>query len=115
MRRLALLGLLSVLPGCQFAGNPVSGFPGFLADTHNPLNWHPTRPIPVTENEKLAEDVPVKIEPLSPEGGEVWPGPPAPLPTLQDAQKLNNMQQLPPPSVPAIPPPAVFQQNTPAQ
>jgi hypothetical protein len=113
MRRLALLGLLSLLPGCQFVGDPVVGFRGFLADTHNPLTWHPNRPTPVTENEKLAEGVPVPIEVLTPEGGEVWPGPPAPLPTMQDVQKLNNLEMLPAPAIPTAPPPPVFQQNAP--
>jgi hypothetical protein len=112
MRRLALLGLLSLLPACQFAGDPTAGFGGFIADTHT---WHlnANQPEAVTENEKLAKGEPVKIEPVGAESGEVWPGPPAPIPTMQDVQKLNDLDSLPPPSVPAEPPPALFPQNMP--
>ena len=112
MRRIALLGLLALLPGCQFAGDPTAGFGGFLADTHT-FNWHPTTPVAVTENERLAEGQTVKVDAIMPEGGEVWPGPPAPIPTMQDVQKLNSMDILPPPDVPSGPPASVFPQNAP--
>lgn len=114
MRRIALLGLLALLPGCQFAGNPTDGFGGFIADTHT-LHLQATTPPAVTENEKLAEGQAVKVEPLLPEKGEVWPGPPAPIPTLQDVQTLNNLEILPPPTIPSGPPPALFPQNQPKQ
>jgi hypothetical protein len=114
MRRLALLGLFALLPGCQFVGNPTEGLGGFLADTHT---WHlnANRPPLETDTERLAAGEPVTTEPLQPEKGEVWPGPPAPIPTLQDVQQLNTMQMLPPPDVPAGPRPAVFPQNAPKQ
>jgi hypothetical protein len=112
MRRIALLGLFALLPGCGFVGDPTAGAGGFFADTHT-FDWHRTRPPAVTQNEKLAEGEMVTVEPLLPETGEVWPGPPAPIPTLQDVQKLNNLQILPPPDVPSSPAPAVFPQNAP--
>jgi hypothetical protein len=112
MRRIALLGLLSLLPACQFAGNPTAGLGGFLADTHT---WHfnANQPVAVTEDEKLVKGEPVEIDAMLPESGEIWPGPPAPLPTMQDVQKLNNLELLPPPMVPNEPPPALFPQNAP--
>jgi hypothetical protein len=112
MRRIALLGLLSLLPGCQFAANPTVGFGGFIADTHT-WNLNANRPVAVTEDERLAVGETVKVDPLVPEGGEVWPGPPAPIPTLQDVQKLNDLENLPPPAIPETPPPSVFPQDAP--
>jgi len=112
MRRLALLGLLALLPGCEFAGNPTDGLGGFLADTHT-IHLNANRPPDEVENERLAVGDDVKIEALRPESGEVWPGPPAAIPTLQDVQKLNDLENLPPPNVPTAPPAAVFPQNTP--
>jgi hypothetical protein len=111
MRRLAVLGLL-LLPGCQFAANPADGLGGFLADTHT---WHlnANRPPIESEQERLVAGMPMDVPPLTPEAGEVWPGPPPPIPTLQDVQKLNNLETLPDPSVPTAPPPAVFPQNQP--
>jgi hypothetical protein len=110
MRRIALLGLFALLPGCQFVGDPTDGLVGFLGDTHT-WRLNATRPPAVTENERMAEGEKVKPEPLLAETGEVWPGPPASIPTLQDVQKLNNLQLLPPPDVPSTPAPAVFPQN----
>ncbi len=112
MRRIALLGLFVLLPGCQFAANPTVGFGGFIYDTDT---WVLNRnePVAVTENEKLIEDVPVKIEPLLSEPGEIWPGPPPPIPTMQDVQSLTNMEVLPPAAIPGQVPPPVFQQNAP--
>jgi hypothetical protein len=112
MRRIALLGLFALLPGCQFAADPTAGAGPFFADTHT---WRlsVTTPVPQTENEKIAEDVPVKITALTPEAGEVWPGPPPPIPTMQDVQSLTNMEFLPPAAIPTAVPPPVFPQNVP--
>jgi hypothetical protein len=112
MRRIALFGLFALLPGCHYVADPTAGAGGFFADTHT-FDWHRTRPPAVTENEKLAEGESVTIEPLLAETGEVWPGPPAAIPTMQDVQKLNDLQMLPPPAIPSGPPPAVFPQNAP--
>jgi hypothetical protein len=112
MRRIALLGLLTLLPGCQFAADPSDGFVGFIGDTHT---WHDNVNAPpvVTENERLVAGQTVKVNALVPEGGEVWPGPPAAIPTLQDVQTLNNMELLPAPTIPTGEPPPVFPQNAP--
>jgi hypothetical protein len=112
MRRIALLGLTILLPGCQFAGNPLDGFTGFIGDTHT-FNENPNAPVAQSETEKRVRGEDVAIAPLLPEPGEVWPGPPPPIPTLQDVQKLNSNEMLPPPNIPAAPPPSVFPQNAP--
>jgi len=112
MRRIALLGSLALLPGCQFAADPTVGFGGFIADTHT---YHLNANLPpiVTENERLAVGEPVRITPLVAESGEVWPGPPPAIPTMQDVQTLNNLELLPPPTIPSGPATPVFPQNAP--
>lgn len=114
MRRLALFGLLPFLAGCHYAANPTVDEGKFLADVHS-IYLNPNTPPPVTEDEKLAEGAPVLITPLTPEPGEVWPGPPPPIPTMQDVQSLTNMQFLPPANIPSAPPPPVFPQNAPGE
>jgi hypothetical protein len=113
MRRIALLGLILLLPGCKYAGNPFDGFPGFIADTHS-FHLNPNAPVAQSENERLVRGEDVTVEPLLPEKGNVWPGPPAPIPTLQDVQKLNNLELLPAPTIPQQPPSPVFPQNAPS-
>jgi hypothetical protein len=116
MRRIALLGLFALLPGCQYTAyyvaDPTVGAGGFFADTHT---WHLNRNLPKAEaeNEKLVEGEPVKIEALLPEPGEVWPGPPPAIPTLRDVESLTNMEVLPPAAIPTGPAPPVFPQNAP--
>ena len=113
MRRIALLGLtilpMGLLAGCQFAGSPVAGAGSFFHDTAG-LEWHPTTPAAQSENEKRVLGQEVAVAPLLPEPGEVWPGPPAPIPTLADVQKLTGLGELPPPNLGALPG-AVFPEN----
>jgi hypothetical protein len=110
MRRFALLGLVLLLPGCQFAGNPLDGFGGFIGDTHT-YHDNVNAPVAKSENERRVRGEELTAAPLLPEPGDVWPGPPAPIPTLQDVQKLDNTKVLPPPTIPSAPPPPLFQQN----
>lgn len=110
MRRIALLGVSLLLSGCGYAGSPVSGFGGFVGDTHT-YHLNPNAPPGQAENEKRVLGQEVAVAPLLPEPGEVWPGPPAPIPTLADVQKLNAVP-LPPPSA-VTTPGAVFPQNAP--
>jgi hypothetical protein len=103
MRRIALLGLTILLPaalaGCQqFVGNPTVGMGGFIGDTMT-THLNPNAPAPVVENEKRVRGVAVAQAPLLPEKGEVWPGPPPPIPTLEDVQKMNPTTMLPPPNL----------------
>jgi len=113
MRRIALLGLTLLLPGCQFAGNPLDGSIGFIGDTHT---WtdDPTAPMAQSENERRVRGYDTPEQTLLPEPGDVWPGPPAPIPTMQELQNLNNKEVLPPPNIPTGPLQPVFPQNAPA-
>lgn len=111
MRRSALLGLTCLLlGGCQFAGNPFSGFGGFLYDTHT-FKSNPNLPPGSDETMQRVQDKAVSVEPLLPEPGDVWPGPMKPIPTMEEMQK-QDMQQLPPPNIPATPPPMLFPGET---
>jgi hypothetical protein len=100
MRRLALLGLITLLPACQTVGeytitpdemfgNPVSGFPGFIGDTLT-TGLNPNRPIGDSTNMKRVKGIDAAVDPLLPEPGNVWPGPPKPDPTLADIQREQN-------------------------
>lgn len=89
MRRLALLGLLVLVSGCSD-----SSFTNFLGDTHG-LNDGPNAPIGNSETIRRVRAEPVNVAPLAPETGNVWPGPPAPMPTLADIEKNNAPLPLP--------------------
>ena len=119
MRRIALLGLTLLLPACQtMVGSPLAGAGGFLGDT---MTYHlnPNQPIGNSPNMLRAMGRQVEEPPLTPEPGDVWPGPVAPEPTLQDIQRQQNQElenplQTPPPgpaprgsSTPPGPPPAL--------
>lgn len=112
MRRIALLGLTLLLPGCQFAGNPLDGFGGFIGDTHT-WNSNPNTPVAQSENERRARGEALVVDPLLPEPGDVWPGPPPAIPTMQELQNMNNKETLPPPNIPSGPISPVFPQNAP--
>ena len=113
MRRNALLGLTCLLlGGCQFAGNPFDGFGGFLYDTHT-FHSNPNLPPGSDETMQRVQDRDVSVAPLLPEPGDVWPGPMRPIPSMQDLQQQDMQHQLPPPNVPATPPPLLFQNETP--
>jgi len=111
MRRSALLGLTLLLGGCQFAGSPFDGFGGFISDTHT-FKSNPNLPVGSDETMRRVEDKDVSIEPLTPEAGDIWPGPMKEIPTMQDLQQ-QNMQELPAPNVPAVPPPMLFKNEMP--
>ncbi|MBV9784499.1 MAG: hypothetical protein JO264_11840 [Acidisphaera sp.] len=81
MRRIALLGMALLLPGC--------GFDTFVGDTHTFL-VNPNRPIGDSENMRRVRAQAVDEEPLKPEPGNVWPGPAAPEPTLADLEQQGN-------------------------
>ena len=113
MRRSALLGLICLLGGCQFAGSPFDGFGGFISDTHT-FSSNPNLPPGSDETMQRVEDKPVTVAPLTPEAGNIWPGPMKEIPTMQDLQQMN-MRQLPPPNIPAAPPPMLFKNELPNQ
>ncbi len=79
MRRTALLASLLLLPGC-------TGFGEFLDHTFTLPNRNPNIPMADSENVRRALGTSTGVEPLTPEPGNVWPGPQAPEPTLNDLQ-----------------------------
>jgi hypothetical protein len=93
MRRFALLSLTLALPavlgGCEYAGNPFAGFGGFIDDTHT-FDLNPNRPVGDSENIRRVTGHGVNVDPLLPEPGNVWPGPPPKDPTLEDIQRQAN-------------------------
>jgi hypothetical protein len=126
MRRSALLGLVLLLPGCAYVGDPTAGIGDFIGDTHS-LSANPNLPVGDSENMQRVMGGEVTVPPLLTEPGDVWPGPIPPEPTLQDIERLQNeqmQQQGQPPQVPlppgllppahpqprpAVPPPAMPQ------
>ncbi len=101
----AAIGAVLLLAGCQYASSPLVGFGGFIGDTHT-LRSNPNRVAGGDENVLYSEGRNVAQTPLLPEPGNVWPGPPPPIPTLTDVEKLQNEQPIPeqPPPTPAPPP-----------
>lgn len=100
MRRIALLGLALLLPGC-------SGFDTFFGDTHTFL-VNPNRPIGDSENMRRVRAEAVDEAPLQPEPGNVWPGPAPQEPTLADLERQNGEGATAPlpngPSMSVVPP-----------
>lgn len=128
MRRIALLGLTLLLPACQtMVGNPLDGAGGFIADTHT-FHLNPNRPVGNAPNVLRVEGRQVNQAPLTTEPGDVWPGPIAPEPTLQDIERQQNQAVLngqptplprrgaaaPSPAQPAVPTPTYPTQQGPA-
>ncbi len=111
MRRTALLGLSLLLAGCQFVGNPFDGGGGFLYDTHE-FRSNPNLPPEQNETVQRVLGQDVTVLPLTPEGGDIWPGPMKPIPSSQDIMQ-QQMQQMPPPNIPSGPPPTLFPETPP--
>jgi len=104
MRRIALLGLTLLLPACQtLVGSPLDGAGGFLGDTMT-FHRNPNLPAGNAANMQRVEGRQVELTPLTPEPGNVWPGPAAPEPTLEDLERQQSqadMNAQPPPPRPA--------------
>lgn len=87
MRRLVPLGFLLTLAGCgHYASSPFDGFGGYVGDTHT---FHANANLPVgdSDNIRRVQGLPTVSAPLTPEPGNVWPGPQAPDKTLQDIER----------------------------
>jgi hypothetical protein len=97
---------LLLLGGCHYASSPLVGFGGYVADTHT-FDRNPNLPPGRDENTLYSEGRNVALDPLLPEGGNVWPGPPPPIPTLNDIEKQQSQfdQQGNPPVQPGMPAP----------
>nr|WP_321985461.1 hypothetical protein [uncultured Lichenicoccus sp.] len=85
MRRSALIGTL-VLPSVLFLGG-CSGLGKFFQDTITLPGMNPNLPSGLSENQARSEGRGIGEAPLLPERGNVWPGPPQPLPTLSDVSR----------------------------
>jgi hypothetical protein len=83
MRRLALLSLTLTLSGCGY--NTWSNLP-FTTGSN------PNRPVTNSENMRRVMGEGATVQPLTPEPGDIWPGPLAPAPTLQDLEKTGSLQ-----------------------
>src|SRR5579883_3330384 len=95
MRRPALLGLTEALPlllaGCSGVGT-------YLGDTFTWTGTDPNMPLGDGENIRRARGEPVAVQPVLPEPGDIWPGPPPPMPTLSDVEKMENINPSSPPA-----------------
>jgi len=92
MRRIALLGLMTLplaLTGCGVASSPFDGFGGFLADTHS-IYRGPNRPDGEAENMQRARGQDVAADPLMTESGDVWPGKLPASVTLSDLERAGD-------------------------
>ncbi|MFW7266800.1 hypothetical protein ACMAUO_02390 [Gluconacetobacter sp. Hr-1-5] len=83
MRRAAVLSLLVLQTGC-------AGFGKVMADDATFPGANPNLPGGDAENLRRARGEGVAERPILPQGGNMWPGPPAPLPTLGDATREHH-------------------------
>lgn len=80
----ALLALPLALSGC-------SGMGKFLNDTALWSGSNPNAPHGDSENLRRARGETVASTPILPEGGNMWPGSPQPLPTLKDVENPDSV------------------------
>ncbi len=96
MRRTASLFLLLGLSGC-------TGFGEFLDHAFSSPYSNPNISMGDSENVRRALGQNPTVAPLQPEPGNVWPGPPAPEPTLADIEAhptQEDQRGFPPTTVP---------------
>jgi hypothetical protein len=83
MRRIALIGLTTMLSGC---GYNTWWNPPFTTGTN------PNLPLPTNSvNQDRVMGLGVAVTPLTPEPGDIWPGPLPPPRSLQDLEKQGGM------------------------
>jgi hypothetical protein len=94
MRRFATLGLVFMLAGC---GYQTWSNPPFTTGNQ------PNAPRGDAENLLRARGDNVNVAPLTPQPGDVWPGPVPPTPTLQELEQQGNLGTAPEQPVPGSP------------
>jgi hypothetical protein len=94
MWRIALLGLVVSVSGCST---------GAWTNAPFTTGTNPNRPVGSSENLRRAMGENVPVQPLTPEPGDIWPGPLPPPVTLQDVEKQSNLQPQPEQPVPGSP------------
>ncbi|MGI4745707.1 MAG: hypothetical protein ACRYGI_07770 [Janthinobacterium lividum] len=80
MRRSAMLGTLLLLSSC-------SGLGKFFNDTERLPGQNPNAATGVSENVLRSRGQAPTEMPIEPQSGNVWPGPPQPLPSLSDVSR----------------------------
>lgn len=94
MRRIAPFVLLMALGGCSY--HTWSNLPFTTGNS-------PNAPVGDSETMLRVEGRPVAVQPLTPQAGNVWPGPLPPTPTLETLEKSANFPSLPEQPVPGSP------------
>ncbi|MCQ8240209.1 hypothetical protein [Rhizosaccharibacter radicis] len=79
-----MLPVVVSLGGC-------SGLGKFFGDTATLPGWNPNHVEGVSENLRRARGQTPAEVPIEPEDGNMWPGPPQPLPTLADVAKRTGL------------------------
>lgn len=99
MRRIAFTCLCLALSGCGFST---------WSDLPFTTGSNPNMPVGDSENMRRVVGDQVEVQPLTPEPGDIWPGPLPPEPTLQDLEQQGRQAQ---PNL--FPPPATRGSSTP--
>jgi hypothetical protein len=93
MRRPALLASALLLSAPLLSACSGSGFWRYEEDTFTLPGENPNRPVGASENFQRARHGTVtEPAPLLTEAGDIWPGPPQPVPTLKDLQKQQTSE-----------------------
>jgi hypothetical protein len=83
LRKALALGMAMMLAGCTAERH--FGWDSLL------VFGNPNAPAPVSETAQRALGNSPPVAPLTPQAGNVWPGPVAPMPTLSQVQKFANL------------------------
>jgi hypothetical protein len=94
MRRFASLGALLLLSGCGYSTWWNPPFTG---------GFNPHKPVGESENMQRVEGAQVVPPALSPEPGDIWPGPIKAEPTLQELEQSGSLTPMPEQPVPGSP------------
>src|ERR1700753_3421127 len=94
MPRIAILGVTLLLAGCGY--NTWWNPPFFTGP-------NPTLPVNSSENMNRVMGMGASVQPLTPEPGDVWPGPMPVAPTLQDIETSSGATPQPEQPVPGSP------------
>lgn len=111
MRRLSFVALTLLLGGCSGLGHYMGDTAWPFGNPNSPANdAHEATPMSqsLTMQRALGHDVPVAT--ITPQAGDVWPGPVKPIPTLSEVQQNMNTplgqmyeQNQTPPAAPGVP------------
>lgn len=88
MRRIALLCATMTITGCE-------GYNTWWNPPFSP-GYSPNTPTIDSENMRRIMGHGAAVAPLTPEGGDIWPGPLPPTPTLQDIEREVDGRGQPP-------------------